>query len=159
MNQFYKILGTLTVLATIFVSTTSAQDMLIGKIKLKQLHEQPYSEWFDSQYAAYNVDESATDSINFTRSDKVVLVMATWCGDSKREVPRFFKILEKKGISTKKVQILCVDRKKQISDMDISEYNAVRVPTFIFYRKGKEIGRIIESPTTSLEKDMLNILK
>jgi len=33
------------------------------------------------------------------------------------------------------------------------------VPTFIFYRDEEEIGRIIEMPYESLEKDMLEIVK
>jgi len=143
----------------IFVTKVKAQDMLIGKIKLKDLHEVPYKEWFDLQYGAYTVDKSMLDSIHFNRADKIVLILGTWCGDSKREVPNFFKILNEKGISNRKVQIYSVDRKKQISGIDLSVYNLTRIPTFIFYRNGKEIGRIVESPTESLEKDMARILK
>jgi len=34
-----------------------------------------------------------------------------------------------------------------------------KIPTFIFIMNGKEIGRIIESPNESLEKDMLKIIR
>lgn len=37
--------------------------------------------------------------------------------------------------------------------------NIVRVPTIIIEQKGVEIGRIIEFPKTSLEKDLLSILR
>ena len=37
--------------------------------------------------------------------------------------------------------------------------NIVRVPTIIVEQKGAEIGRIIEFPVTSLEKDLLTILR
>jgi hypothetical protein len=37
-------------------------------------------------------------------------------------------------------------------------FDITNVPTFIFYRNGKEINRIVESPVISLEKDMLSIL-
>ena len=37
--------------------------------------------------------------------------------------------------------------------------NIVRVPTIIVEQKGNEIGRIIEFPITSLEKDLLTILR
>ena len=36
--------------------------------------------------------------------------------------------------------------------------NIEKVPTFIFYKNGIEIGRIIESPEKSIEKDFLKIL-
>ena len=36
--------------------------------------------------------------------------------------------------------------------------NIERVPTFIIYRNKNELGRIVEYPETSLEKDMLDIM-
>jgi len=36
--------------------------------------------------------------------------------------------------------------------------NILRVPTIIFYKNGREINRIIETPNKSLEADMLKIL-
>jgi hypothetical protein len=33
-----------------------------------------------------------------------------------------------------------------------------RVPTFIFLRAGKEIGRVTERPITTLEQDIATIL-
>ena len=37
--------------------------------------------------------------------------------------------------------------------------NIVRVPTIIVEQKGVEVGRIIEFPKMSLEKDLLSILR
>lgn len=37
--------------------------------------------------------------------------------------------------------------------------NIVRVPTIIVQQKGIEVGRIIEFPKMSLEKDLLSILR
>lgn len=37
-------------------------------------------------------------------------------------------------------------------------YTIKKIPTFIFYRNNKEIGRYIEYSKKSLEKDILNIL-
>ena len=37
--------------------------------------------------------------------------------------------------------------------------NIERVPTFIIYRGEKEIGRIVETPKKSLERDLWNIVK
>ena len=41
---------------------------------------------------------------------------------------------------------------------ELHGYEIEYVPTFIFYREDKEIGRIIETPILSLEEDMLAIL-
>jgi hypothetical protein len=57
------------------------------------------------------------------------------------------------------IDIIAVDRKKQASDVDMTPYSIEKVPTFIFYKNGKEVGRIIETPHTTLENDMQLILK
>jgi hypothetical protein len=36
--------------------------------------------------------------------------------------------------------------------------NIFKVPTFIFYKDGKEIGRYVEYARVSLEKDILKIV-
>ena len=41
---------------------------------------------------------------------------------------------------------------------DEIKYNIINVPTFIFYRDGKEINRIVELTIESIEKDILKIL-
>jgi len=33
-------------------------------------------------------------------------------------------------------------------------FNVSRVPTFVFYKKGEEVGRIIEKPVLSLENEL-----
>ena len=33
------------------------------------------------------------------------------------------------------------------------------VPTIIFYKDGSEIGRIVETPVESMEKDLLKIIE
>ena len=37
-------------------------------------------------------------------------------------------------------------------------YNIHRVPTFIFYKNGKEVNRIVEYPKETLERDIKNIV-
>lgn len=48
---------------------------------------------------------------------------------------------------------------KKAEGFDIDQFIIERVPTFIFYKNESEIGRIIETPVETLEKDILNILK
>ena len=44
--------------------------------------------------------------------------------------------------------------KKQSPDFNPESYQINRVPTAIIYRNNKEIGRIIETPKKTLEKDL-----
>jgi hypothetical protein len=41
---------------------------------------------------------------------------------------------------------------------DVDSLDIELVPTFIFYRKGMEIGRIVETPLQTMEEDIYRIL-
>ena len=84
--------------------------------------------------------------------------MGTWCGDSKRETPTFYKILDETNYNYNNLELVTVDRSKTTPDGLEKGYDVVRVPTFIFYKDGKEIGRYVEYARESLEEDMLAIL-
>ncbi len=84
--------------------------------------------------------------------------MGTWCSDSRREVPRFYKILDELNYPEEKVELINVDRNKVGIENSVDSLNIELVPTFIIYSKGEEIGRIIETPKESLEKDLAKIL-
>ena len=50
-------------------------------------------------------------------------------------------------------------RNKKTPDNLQEGFDLIRVPTFIFFKNGKEVGRFVERPRETLEKDMLKILK
>ena len=84
--------------------------------------------------------------------------MGTWCPDSRREVPRFMRILDAWQFPVVKVTFIGVDNAKLSPVGEYDKLDIQRVPTFIIYKNNIEAGRIIENPTTSLEQDMVNIL-
>ena len=84
--------------------------------------------------------------------------MGTWCGDSKREIPRFYKVLKAAKFNVSNLEMIAVNRGKKTPDNLQKGLNIFRVPTFIFYKNGKEIGRYVEYPRVSLEKDILAIV-
>ena len=83
----------------------------------------------------------------------------TWCGDTKRELPKFFKIMALAKIPAENIELYGVDRSKESGDGIREKYNIVSVPTFILISGGKEIGRIVEYPKNSLELDMVDLLR
>ena len=88
--------------------------------------------------------------------------MGTWCGDSRREVPRMLKILDYCGIKPEQVKIVMVSNAdslyKQSPNHEERGLNILRVPTLIVYENTTEINRVIEYPVESLEKDLLRIM-
>ncbi|MGI9551756.1 MAG: thioredoxin family protein [Aurantibacter sp.] len=139
-------------------------EMLLGKIDKKGLTQDAYATWFNGQYESYEVDTKIIKSIkNELKKNKITLFMATWCGDSKREVPRFYKILEAANYPMDQLTVVALDyEKNQYKKSPGGEekgLNIIKVPTMIFYKDGTAVNRIVESPIESLEKDIKAIVK
>ncbi len=134
-------------------------EMLYGRINREQLFLD-YPEWEKLQ-TAYQPDPAVIKKIsNLNEAFEVKLFLATWCPDCRREVPHFFKIMDISGLNTvMKISTWAVDKKLKLENDIPAQHNLEKVPTFIFYKNNKEIGRIIESPESFLlEEDILNIL-
>jgi thiol-disulfide isomerase/thioredoxin len=117
---------------------------------------------FDSAYRAeYSLYSTEKPLLPILKEQiqgiKIVVVFGTWCGDSKEWIPRFMKVMDEINFPMKNIKLIGVDRDKKAGNLDIAKYNIERVPTFIFYRDRKELGRIIEVPVDILEKEILNI--
>ena len=132
---------------------------LVGIANKESFNQAPYKTWFDQKYDAYTLDvASISDLKQQLKGVKIKGFMGTWCGDSKREVPRFYKILEATDFNLKNLELITVNRRKKTPDDLQKGLRIIKVPTFIFYKNGKEIGRYVEYARESLEKDMLKIV-
>jgi hypothetical protein len=133
--------------------------MLVGKCDRDAMLSPPFASWFNIGLQNYTPDERTINELKKHRKDLIIyVVMGTWCKDTRHRLPHFFKILDQIRFSKPNLELIAVDRKKKAGDIDISHLSITRVPTFIFIKNDLEIGRIVESPTISLEKDMLLIL-
>jgi hypothetical protein len=115
---------------------------------------------FKENYHAYTPEKSIISGLKRkTDGAEITIVLGTWCSDSQELVPGFFKVLDKISFSKDRVKMICVNSDKEACGVDISMLGIHKVPTFIIYRNGSEIGRIIESPYHTLEKDLLMFLE
>jgi len=115
--------------------------------------------WRGLRAQDYEPDAASVKTIADNLKDvDVFAVVATWCPDSRRDLPRFFKIADQARWQMKQVRLLAVDRSKKDAGGLTEKWNVTRVPTFIFIRGGHEIGRVVERPTTTLEKDIAAIV-
>jgi thiol-disulfide isomerase/thioredoxin len=88
----------------------------------------------------------------------ILVFFGSWCGDSKRELPRFFAALHGASNQFFSTRYFGLDRSKKDSAGFAIGHQITNVPTFIFFRDGLELGRIVEEPTESIEKDWVQIL-
>ncbi len=133
---------------------------LLGYFNRDRMTMPPHSEWYTLGYDRYQPDSGLINRLkNTDKGDLTIkIVLGTWCPDSRREVPRFLKIIDLMDFPVDKITFIGVDNEKAAPVGEYDKLNIQRVPTFIFYKNNIEAGRIIEVPLTSLEQDMINIL-
>jgi len=157
-----QVLGTLAESETLEINNTvpyKESIILLGLANEDGFKQAPFNEWYNKNYADYKVDKSTSAALKHLLKDvKVKIFMGTWCDDSKRETPRFYKIMDAADYSKNTIELITLSREKDTPHGFEVGLNITNTPTFIFYKNDKEINRIVESPITSLEKDMITIL-
>ncbi|MBT5185308.1 MAG: thiol reductase thioredoxin [Kordiimonadaceae bacterium] len=138
-----------------------AQDkILLGEISKSDLQQAPFSTWYEEYENGYQVDAASIEGLqDLLKGVEIKIGMGTWCHDSKREVPRFYKILDQAGINLEQTKMYGLDRKKQSDNSEAISMQVQNTASIVFYKNGIEMNRIVERPVVSLEKDMMTILR
>ena len=141
------------------IDQKTGQDIPVGIALGNHIQDDRYREWYDREYKNYLPDDDITGAIkDFVGGVMFETYMGTWCEDSRREVPRFYKVLDYVEFPAETMRLVMVDRDKQSGTDAEDGKNIHHVPTFILYKDGMELGRIVETPIESLEDDIFNIL-
>ncbi|WP_111685382.1 thioredoxin family protein [Winogradskyella tangerina] len=145
------------------ITKNTGSPYLLGKINKAGLEGDNYKEWFNKNFNNYAPKSTVIKAIESAlKNYEITIFMGTWCGDSKREVPRFYKILEACNYPMNQLTVVALSRQsdsyKQSPQHEEAGLNIHRVPTFIFYKDGEEVNRIVEHPVNSLEDDIQNIV-
>lgn len=145
------------------IDTTRDQEILIGDCNRDGLKSDVFGGQFDFEYDLITPDITTIENLKLYNGDyNIIIVLGSWCSDSREQVPRFLRIIDELGLSDDIIRMIAVDRTKNLGELKEKpevELNIERVPTFIFIDEGIEIGRIVETPIETLERDMLKILK
>ena len=136
---------------------------LLGKIDKSGLEGDNYKSWFTKNYDDYEPNPTITNSIALElKTYSITLFMGTWCGDSKKEVPRLYKVLDACDFPMDQLTVVAVSSApnmyKQSPQHEEAGLNIHRVPTVIFYKDGKEVNRIVEHPIATFEDDIQHII-
>ena len=147
-------------LSFLFISLDATTNMPntssdVGDISIKGLFE--LNQEFQENYSEYN-SNSLLDFSLF-RDVEIFVLFGTWCHDSKREVPRFLKLLSDSKVSENQINLIGLNFTKNDSQDRGKKFKIKKTPTFIILRNQVEIGRIVERPEISLEADLLKILE
>lgn len=113
-------------------------------------------------YAAYSdasVDQQAAEALaKVAPGAEVDVYLGVWCGDSVREVTRFWKALDVAGEVSFEVDHIGLDRQFEAGEVSLEGLDVIAVPTFIVYRDGEEVGRVVERSPENIETHLLGLL-
>ncbi|MFA8434107.1 MAG: thioredoxin family protein [Marinifilaceae bacterium] len=136
------------------------KEILSGPVTMEAFQFDLCKNWYKSEYNNYSPSKRTMKKLREEKFNNITFTIAlgSWCHDSHREVPRFMKTLKQINYPVSKVKLFALDSYKNAPGFDPQTMNILKVPTFIIYRNGQEIGRIIETPKRRLEKDLLQII-
>lgn len=140
------------------ISEVGNTKIIIGEFPIEILQTDDFK-WFNEGYSKFAIDEKEDFEVIKSKANKfdVLIFLGTWCPDSREYVPKFMKIMDEAGVSRKHIKTVGLNRDKVLKGLT-DKYDIKRVPTFIFFQNGKEIGRIVEHPQASLTKDIAKIV-
>jgi tetratricopeptide (TPR) repeat protein len=120
-----------------------------------------FKAWAEASYTAYTPDGSdcldLLQNANWT-GVKIDVFFATWCGDSKYQVPRFIRMSELAHVPDSIISYIALDGNKCGPSSEEASRQIHRVPTFIVSRNGTELGRVVEWTDRSLAEDLWRIV-
>lgn len=140
-------------------ATEDAAGNLVGIANKESFQTAPFNTWFQPNYDSYQLNTEVVETLKpLLKNITIKAFMGTWCGDSQHQTPVFYKILDAAEFNYKNLELVTVNRGKSTPDNLQEGFDIQRVPTFIFFKNGKEIGRFVEYPRETVEKDMLKIV-
>lgn len=133
--------------------------ILVGEAPRSVLDAEELFPWYKLSYQSYQPDSESIEKLKNAAPGHTFLIFAgTWCKDTKRELPRFFKAADAAAIPKENIRLIFLDRNKKAKDNSAEENKITLIPTFILLRDGNEKGRIVEETKQSIEKDLLDLL-
>lgn len=150
----------LTLLAAGCVSSRKPEKpVLLGETNRAAV-EAAVPDWV-SQVVASEIDREAAQGLaTVAPGAEVTIFFGTWCGDSRREVSRFWRALDEVGGEVGfQYRLIGVSREKSSPAEFVAGQDLRFVPTFIVRRNGQEVGRIVESAPHGLEVDLLALIE
>ncbi len=134
--------------ATIYQGQCTFEDL--GKIN-------EFSEISDA--SAFFNDDAAIEYLSQHLPDySIAVLLGTWCEDSQHLLPPFYEVIRKTSFPLERLQLIALDREKKGALQEEQKYSVTNVPTFIFFKDGKEAGRITESVTVDVLQDIRKII-
>jgi len=130
-----------------------------GNCTFDDLQEEASFDWFTLGYNSYQPDAATIETLKKKLpSCEIVIFMGTWCEDTHNLLPKLYKTMLLSHCFTN-YKMYGVDRDKKSKEGENETYKVVNVPTIIILKNKQEVGRIVESPRETIEKDLAKLVE
>jgi tetratricopeptide (TPR) repeat protein len=145
-----------------FYKNAEGDTHICGEFPLDYLeHDSTYSVLFNKYYNELKLPNKRLRLKSKLKNSTVDIYLGTWCGDSKKWVPKFIKLWDELGLKRSQLRLIALynDEKRYKTSPDGMEQGQQihRVPVFIFKSNNVEYARIVESPKNDLITDVAQI--
>lgn len=131
--------------------------LLRGQLKFKDITTESAYPWIHDDYQA---NERVVAKLKkLLPKYRLVVFIGTWCEDTQLLLPQLYRTLQDASFDFNALEMYGLNRKKEGLNSEHQIYNIKLVPTIIIMDRFKEVGRIVESVNTSIEKDLLDLLE
>lgn len=138
-------------------TASNGKKVLKGKIDMKTLMNDSSAAWF---YSGVNKYQPNDNMLNYVKDNRgkfnVVAVIGTWDDASRKALPALYKVIILAGSPDEQILTFGADEKLQTDAP--TDYKVKKLPTFIVFREGKEIGRINADTDDTIESALAKIL-
>ena len=145
-----------------FYKNAEGDTHLCGEFPVSYLeHDSLYSIWYTKNYSELKLPEKKLKIKSKLKNTSVDIYLGTWCGDSKKWVPRFVKLWDELRLKRNQLRFIALyDDEARYKSGPNGEEKGIqihRVPLFIFKSKDVEYARIVEAPKNDLVTDVAQI--
>lgn len=141
------------------VNLKNGDKMLLGGVSREAFLNEPFHTWFQKEYDEYEPSKEVIKQIKSKiKRCRIEVFLGTWNESSKVQYPRLLKILDEAKFPQERIITYAVNESKKSFYSEEREKNINELPTIILFKGGKEIGRIEESPSGTLEENLLIIV-
>jgi hypothetical protein len=141
---------------TVATDSVSHQRVLVGPMERSAFQD---SSWYKDNCSLYKPQPELIHKIDsLCAGDSVCVVLGSWCSDSHMWVPMFLSITDS-TLLARKIGFIAVPRSNGWREQLTPGLYIEKVPTFVFYHDGKEIGRIVEEPKGDIGQNIVEILE
>jgi hypothetical protein len=138
-------------------TASNGKKVLKGKIDMKTLMNDSSAAWFYSGVNKYQPNDNMLNYVKVNRGKfNVVAVIGTWDDASRRALPALYKVIILAGSPDEQITTFGADEKLQTDAP--TDYKVKKLPVFIIFREGKEIGRINADEPDTVESALAKVL-